>query len=56
MEFLCVFDQPLQQRRWRVVEMLTQSVEDELACDRAMPNANDQTGGRIWSFLPQDWR
>ena len=30
MDLLCVFDQPLQQRRWRVAKVLTEFVEDEL--------------------------
>jgi len=29
-DFPCVFDQPLQQRRWRVAEILTEFVENEL--------------------------
>jgi len=30
MDLLSVFDQSLQQRRWRVAEILTEFVEDEL--------------------------
>ena len=30
MDLLCVFDQPLQQWRWRIAEVITEFVEDEL--------------------------
>jgi len=29
-DLLCVFDQPLHQRRWQVAEILAEFVEDEL--------------------------
>jgi len=45
-DFLCIFDETLQQRWWRVAEELTQIVEDELSVRPVVPSVTFEDSHR----------